>query len=42
MYPGFATQYLRQMRDFRREDYTASSHGARRLWNASEVAVPAG
>ena len=23
MYPGFATQYLRQMRDFRRSDYTA-------------------
>jgi hypothetical protein len=23
MYPGFATQYLRQMRDFRFSDYTA-------------------
>jgi hypothetical protein len=23
MYPGFATQYLRQMRDFRVEDYDA-------------------
>ena len=23
MYPGFATQYLRQMRDFRYEDYRA-------------------
>lgn len=25
MYPGFATQYLRQMQDFRRSDYTAVS-----------------
>jgi hypothetical protein len=23
MYPGFATQYLRQMRDFRFDDYQA-------------------
>jgi hypothetical protein len=23
MYPGFATQYLRQMRDFRFDDYDA-------------------
>ena len=23
MYPGFATQYLRQMRDFRLDDYEA-------------------
>ena len=28
MYPGFATQYLRQMRDFRFEDYTAVKRGA--------------
>jgi cation diffusion facilitator CzcD-associated flavoprotein CzcO len=28
MYPGFATQYLRQMRDFRFEDYTAVERGA--------------
>lgn len=37
MYPGFATQYLRQMHDFRREDYDSSSHSTRRLWNASEI-----
>jgi cation diffusion facilitator CzcD-associated flavoprotein CzcO len=29
MYPGFATQYLRQMRDFRFADYVAVEHGAR-------------
>jgi hypothetical protein len=29
MYPGFATQYLRQMRDFRFSDYTAIARGAR-------------
>ena len=29
MYPGFATQYLRQMRDFRFDDYVAVAHGAR-------------
>ena len=29
MYPGFATQYLRQMRDFRFADYDAVEHGAR-------------
>ncbi len=29
MYPGFATQYLRQMRDFRFDDYAAVAHGAR-------------
>ena len=29
MYPGFATQYLRQMREFRFGDYTAVAHGAR-------------
>jgi cation diffusion facilitator CzcD-associated flavoprotein CzcO len=29
MYPGFATQYLRQMRDFRFADYEAVAHDAR-------------
>ncbi|WP_395308036.1 NAD(P)/FAD-dependent oxidoreductase [Mycobacterium sp. AMU20-3851] len=29
MYPGFATQYLRQMRDFRFGDYTAVERAAR-------------
>jgi cation diffusion facilitator CzcD-associated flavoprotein CzcO len=29
MYPGFATQYLRQMRDFRFGDYVAVEHGVR-------------
>jgi cation diffusion facilitator CzcD-associated flavoprotein CzcO len=29
MYPGFATQYLRQMRDFRFGDYHAVARGAR-------------
>ena len=29
MYPGFATQYLRQMRDFRLGDYHAVMHAAR-------------
>ncbi len=29
MYPGFATQYLRQMRDFRYDDYRAVAHPAR-------------
>ena len=38
MYPGFATQYLRQMRDFRIEDYEVDSYAADRLWNASTVA----
>jgi cation diffusion facilitator CzcD-associated flavoprotein CzcO len=28
MYPGFATQYLRQMRDFRFSDYLAVAHDA--------------
>ena len=28
MYPGFATQYLRQMRDFRFEDYDAVARDA--------------
>ncbi|MGO4255714.1 flavin-containing monooxygenase [Marmoricola sp. RAF53] len=39
MYPGFATQYLRQMRDFRISDYDVASHGARRLWAAGVAAV---
>ena len=29
MYPGFATQYLRQMRDFRFRDYVAVERDAR-------------
>lgn len=29
MYPGLATQYLRQMRQFRFDDYAAVAHGAR-------------
>lgn len=33
MYPGFATQYLRQMSSFRVEDHEMVSRGARRLWN---------
>lgn len=33
MYPGFATQYLRQMQDFRISDYDVASHAAERLWN---------
>lgn len=33
MYPGFATQYLRQMQDFRLRDYEVASHAAHRLWN---------
>lgn len=37
MYPGFATQYLRQMQDFRIDDYEVSSHSAQRLWNASRA-----
>ena len=32
MYPGFATQYLRQMQDFRLDDYEVASHTARKLW----------
>jgi cation diffusion facilitator CzcD-associated flavoprotein CzcO len=39
MYPGFATQYLRQMQDFRLEDYEVASHAARKLWNASVATV---
>jgi hypothetical protein len=33
MYPGFATQYLRKMQDFRIRDYEVASHAAQRLWN---------
>ena len=33
MYPGFATQYLRQMKDFRIRDYEVASNAAKRLWN---------
>ncbi len=33
MYPGFATQYLRQMQDFQIRDYEVSSNAAKRLWN---------
>jgi hypothetical protein len=31
MYPGFATQYLRQMRDFQYTDYRAVEHAAVRV-----------
>jgi cation diffusion facilitator CzcD-associated flavoprotein CzcO len=41
MYPGFATQYLRQMQDFRIGDYEVASHGAARLWNASSAPLAA-
>lgn len=34
MYPGFATQYLRQMQDFRRSDYTAVSRVGRVIQSA--------
>jgi cation diffusion facilitator CzcD-associated flavoprotein CzcO len=33
MYPGFATQYLRQMKDFRLRDYEVAARSTRRLWN---------
>ena len=33
MFPGFATQYLRQMQDFRIRDYDVASNAAQRLWN---------
>ena len=39
MYPGFATQYLRQMQDFRISDYELASHSARKLWNVPLAAV---
>jgi cation diffusion facilitator CzcD-associated flavoprotein CzcO len=35
MYPGFATQYLRQMRDFRYEDYRAVARHAKSQATAS-------
>lgn len=35
MYPGFATQYLRQMRDFRYEDYQAVARDARTYTTSS-------
>ncbi len=35
MYPGFATQYLRQMRDFRFSDYQAVARDARVAVNSS-------
>jgi cation diffusion facilitator CzcD-associated flavoprotein CzcO len=38
MYPGFATQYLRQMQDFRLDDYEVASHAARKLWDSSMAA----
>jgi len=41
MYPGFATQYLRQMLDFRIADYEVVSHSAARLWNASSAPLEA-
>ncbi|MFL6106498.1 MAG: flavin-containing monooxygenase [Marmoricola sp.] len=41
MYPGFATQYLRQMQDFRIADYEVASHSATRLWNASQAPLTA-
>lgn len=37
MYPGFATQYLRQMLDIDRDDYEVASRAARDLWLASSV-----
>ncbi len=33
MYPGFATQYLAQMRDLRMADHESTSFAAQRLWN---------
>jgi len=41
MYPGFATQYLRQMQDFRIRDYDVSSNAAVRLWNATSTDLAA-
>jgi hypothetical protein len=35
MYPGFATQYLHQMRDFRYEDYQAVARHAQTQATAS-------
>ncbi len=43
MYPGFATQYLRQMQDFRIRDYEVASQAAARLWNIpADPAMPTG
>jgi hypothetical protein len=39
MYPGFATQYLRQMRDFRLNDYVVKGRAARDALHA--VSTPA-
>lgn len=33
MYPGFATQYLRQMRNFRLADYEVAARSTQQLWN---------
>ena len=41
MYPGFATQYLRQMRDFRFGDYTAHARSEPTEAVARDAAVPA-
>ncbi len=41
MYPGFATQYLRQMQDFQLRDYEVSSNAAVRLWNIPAEHDPA-
>lgn len=38
MYPGLATQYLRQMKKFDLDDYDMSSFAAQRLWNPPLVA----
>ena len=39
MYPGFATQYRRQMRDFRIDDYTVRARGANRSAGARDAAA---
>ncbi|MFN3002653.1 flavin-containing monooxygenase [Mycolicibacterium wolinskyi] len=39
MYPGFATQYLRQMRDFRFGDYDAAVRGASDAASAQDTPV---
>jgi cation diffusion facilitator CzcD-associated flavoprotein CzcO len=40
MYPGFATQYLRQMRDFRFGDYIAVAHARSKSSTAHDVTTP--
>jgi cation diffusion facilitator CzcD-associated flavoprotein CzcO len=40
MYPGFATQYLRQMRDFRFGDYIAAAHARSKNSTARDATVP--